>query len=141
MVVHGFPPSAMGGTEAYTHDLAHALKQGFGDEVFVLTREADPAQPEYRVREEQVDGIAITRINNTFRACRSFEETYRNPTIRRIGAELIDTVRPDVAHIRRRAAGPEIRIHCILDLQRREQRGALHPILVDQQALLLCGDC
>ena len=27
MIVHGFPPSAMGGTETYTHDLAHALDQ------------------------------------------------------------------------------------------------------------------
>jgi GT2 family glycosyltransferase/glycosyltransferase involved in cell wall biosynthesis len=99
MVVHGFPPSGMGGTEVYTHDLAHALKRGFGDEVFVFTREADPAQPEYKVREEDTDGITVTRVNNTFKACRSFEETYRNPSIRRIGADLIDAIEPDVAHV------------------------------------------
>jgi len=99
MIVHGFPPSAMGGTETYTHDLARALTRGYGDEVSVFTREADLTKPEYVVRDENQDGIKVTRVNTTFRACRSFEETYRNPIIRRIGADLIDAIRPDVAHV------------------------------------------
>jgi hypothetical protein len=36
LVVHGFPPAALGGTEIYVHDLACALKGCFGDDVHVL---------------------------------------------------------------------------------------------------------
>lgn len=99
LVAHGFPPTAMGGTEIYTHDLARALQDGFGDEVFVLAREADPARPEYELRHERRDGLEVFLVNNTFRRCRSFAETYANPAIRGISARVVDDVRPDVAHL------------------------------------------
>jgi len=99
LVVHGFPPAAAGGTEIYTHDLARALRDRFGDDVFVLTREADPERPEYAVRREHRDGIEIAWINNTFRGSRGFEDSYRSPRIRGLGAAFIEDVRPDVAHI------------------------------------------
>jgi glycosyltransferase involved in cell wall biosynthesis len=99
LVVHGFPPAAMGGTEIYTHDLARALLQRSGDEVFVFAREADTNRPEYSVRVEQQGGLQITFVNNTFRACRSVEESYRNPSIRDVGVALVDEIRPDVVHI------------------------------------------
>ncbi len=98
-VVHGFPPWAMGGTEIYTHDLARALADRCGAEVFVLTREADPSLPEYNVRTETRGGIQLTIVNNTFKESASFEQSYRQPAIRRIGAELLDRIRPDVAHV------------------------------------------
>lgn len=98
-VVHGFPPWAMGGTEVYTHDLSRALADRCGAEVFVLAREADPSLPEYHVRSEERDGIRLTIVNNTFAAVRSFEDSYRQPEIRRIGATLLDSIRPDVVHV------------------------------------------
>lgn len=99
LVAHGFPPTAMGGTEIYTHDLARALRSAFGDEVFVLAREADPSRPEYELRHERRDGVEVFLVNNTFRRCRSFAETYANPAIRGLVARVIDDVRPDVAHL------------------------------------------
>lgn len=98
-VVHGFPPWAMGGTEVYAHALSRTLAARCGAEVFVLTREADPSLPEYNVREEQRDGLSLTIVNNTFAAPRSFEDSYRQPPIRRIGAALLDSVRPDIVHV------------------------------------------
>lgn len=99
LVAHGFPPTSLGGTEIYTRDLALALHRGHGHEVWVLTREADPARPEHGRREEDHDGLRVVTVNNTFRACRSFADTYRSPDIRRLAGELLDRVRPAVAHI------------------------------------------
>jgi glycosyltransferase involved in cell wall biosynthesis len=89
----------MGGTEVYAHTLATALMERHGLQVAVLTRDADPSRPEYETRRAKSDGMDTLWVNNTFRAVRSFEEGYRNPTIRALGASFIDEVRPDVAHV------------------------------------------
>ena len=99
IVVHGFPPTAQGGSEIYAEAHGLALRRQFGDDVVVLTREHDFARPEYDVREEEHEGLRVVRINNTFRNARSFEETYCNETIDEIAARVIDRFRPDVAHI------------------------------------------
>lgn len=98
-VVHGFPPRAAGGTEIYTHDLARVLRDRFADDVCVFTRESDLERPDYAVRRERRDGIEIASVNNTFRACRSLEDSYRHDRLRRIGASFIAEIRPDIAHI------------------------------------------
>jgi GT2 family glycosyltransferase/glycosyltransferase involved in cell wall biosynthesis len=97
-IVHGFPPAAHGGAETYAWTHACALHAG-GDEVVIFTREADAARPEYAVREETSHGLRVVRVNNTFRASRNFEDTYRNAAIGAIARQLIDDWRPDVAHI------------------------------------------
>jgi GT2 family glycosyltransferase/glycosyltransferase involved in cell wall biosynthesis len=99
LIVHGFPPAASGGTEVYVHDLAAALAADSRDEVFVLTRQGNPALHEYAVTREQQTGVNVIRINNTFQACASFEESYTNPAIQRIAAGILDQVRPDVVHV------------------------------------------
>ena len=99
LVSHGFPPANLGGTEIYTRDLAVAFREEVGDEVVVLTREADASRPEYELRSGEVAGIPVRWVNNTFARCRSFAETYRNPAIREVGARVLDEVSPDVCHI------------------------------------------
>ncbi len=99
LVIHGFPPHAQGGAEIYAELHARTLVQLFGDEVHVLTREQCLDRPEYAVRTEQRDGLAITWINNTFRAVRTYEDSYRCPPIASIAAGVIDRFRPDVAHV------------------------------------------
>jgi GT2 family glycosyltransferase/glycosyltransferase involved in cell wall biosynthesis len=98
VVVHGFPPSAQGGSEVYAHAHARALA-ACGDDVLVLTREQDPGRPEYTVRTEAADGLRIERVNNTFRSTRTFEETYANSAIDAIARRVIDDFKPDAAHI------------------------------------------
>ena len=101
LVVHGFPPHASGGTEIYTQQLADALSELGGVEVFVLTREHDTRRAEYSVREEiNAAGVTVYRINNTFAACMSFEDSYANPALASVAAQIIDRkIDPDVIHI------------------------------------------
>ena len=98
IVVHAFPPLAQGGSEIYADAQARALARG-GDDVLVLTREADPQRREYYVRRDTRDGLRIVWINNMFRRTRSLEDSYRNPAIAAIAEQVIDEFRPDVAHV------------------------------------------
>jgi glycosyltransferase involved in cell wall biosynthesis len=99
LVAHGFPPTGQGGTEIYTHDLARVLAERFGDRVHVLAREADPSRPERALRREPRGGMTVSWINNTFKECRSFEETYRDARIRAVAETVLDAERPDVVHV------------------------------------------
>lgn len=98
LVVHGYPPDALGGTEIYTRDLARALQRS-GQVVSVLAREADPARPDYAQHDTDDEGIAVHRVNYLFRDCTTFEGTYRNPRMRAVVARLLDEIRPDVVHV------------------------------------------
>ena len=98
-IVHGFPPHGGGGAELYAESLATRLTSTFGDAVTVLTREAVAGAPEFRIRRETRDGLELAWINNTFKTTRRFEETYVNDHITARAAQVIDTARPDVAHV------------------------------------------
>jgi GT2 family glycosyltransferase/glycosyltransferase involved in cell wall biosynthesis len=97
-IVHGYPPHGRGGAELYAESVATRLASG-GDAVTVLTRESVADAPEFRLRQEARDGLTLFWINNTFKTTRSFEETYVNASITARASEVIDAVRPQVAHI------------------------------------------
>jgi GT2 family glycosyltransferase/glycosyltransferase involved in cell wall biosynthesis len=99
LIVHGLPPSCTGGTETYTLDLACALARRPGLEVGVLAREADPTRPELVVRAERRGQIDVLFVNNTFRSCDAFEDTYRNPALCSAVLPHIEAFGPDVAHV------------------------------------------
>ena len=99
IVVHGFPPAAAGGCEIYAHAQALALQKLHGDQVLVVTREQDPTRPDHVVRTESRDGLSIAWVNNTFRAARTFADTYDNRSITEVVGRTIDEFKPDVAHI------------------------------------------
>ena len=99
LAVHGFPPAAGGGTEIYVHDLARCLRDDFGDDVLVLAREADAARPELAVRREEREGLRLVFVNNTFRAGRSFADTYRNAAITELAARVAEEFSPDAVHV------------------------------------------
>ena len=61
VVSHGFPPAGHGGSEIYAQAHARALRETFGDDVFVLTREQDRSRAEYSVRAEARDGLVKIR--------------------------------------------------------------------------------
>ena len=98
-IVHGFPPHGHGGAEIYAESIAQRLAADWGDAVTVLTREHAAEAPEFRVREERRNGLALFWINNTFSTTRRFEDTYVNPRITTVAGHLIDAVGPDVAHV------------------------------------------
>jgi glycosyltransferase involved in cell wall biosynthesis len=96
-VAHGFPPSSQAGTEVYARALSLALQRA-GARVSVFHRVADPGRAEHAVESAVVEGLPVTRINNTFRAARSFEDVYRSAPIDRAFGRALDEARPDVVH-------------------------------------------
>ncbi len=96
LVIHGFPPENMAGSEVYTCNLAVELAKKH--EVFVFQRTADPDRPEYDVQKRGYRGLNITAINNNFRKCPDFSWTYRNDEIAKKFGEFLDETRPDVVH-------------------------------------------
>ena len=98
-IVHGYPPQGQGGAELYAESVATMLASRWGDAVTVLTRESVADAQEFRVRRQVRDNVALFWINNTFKTTRSVEETYVNARITARAAEIIDAIRPDVAHI------------------------------------------
>ena len=99
LVVARLSASPLGGTEIYTRDLAVALSSNPDDEVFVLTRESDPAAPNTPCDPRDVGRVQVFSINNSFRDCRTFEESYRNPDLLAVALAIIDRIRPEVAHV------------------------------------------
>jgi len=99
IVVHGYPPAATGGTELYAEAHAQTLARLHGDTVTVLTRDHDPARDELAVRDEFRDGIRLIAINNTYRHTRSFRDTFASEMVGTVADQIIERVRPDVAHI------------------------------------------
>jgi GT2 family glycosyltransferase/glycosyltransferase involved in cell wall biosynthesis len=116
LVVHGYPPNACGGTEIYTRDLALALRD-IGVDVQVLAREADPARPDGAVRRDERDGVVVRLINNTYRDCRSVDDSYRLPAIRAAAARVVDELRPDIVHVQHLTG---LSIDLLLDLAYRD---------------------
>jgi len=96
-VVHGFPPYNFGGGEIYAYNLSRELAKQH--EVYVFYRINDFQQPEFMLKQYNRDGIRAFTINNTFRKCASFEDTYRNACIAERFAAALDEIKPDVVHI------------------------------------------
>ncbi len=95
-VIHDFLPRHQAGSELYCFYLCKEL-QGLGHEVRVLCTETDHQAPAYDVRERMYDGIPVTEIVQHFHY-RAFEETYRNPFVEKIFAEIVKSWRADVVH-------------------------------------------
>ena len=98
-VVHGFPPAAGGGTEAYVRDLADAFARTGEHHVAVFTRHADPRARELAIRRWKDGTVDVVSVNNTYQSCESFEASYTNPPIERIAGDFLDDWRPDIVHV------------------------------------------
>jgi GT2 family glycosyltransferase/glycosyltransferase involved in cell wall biosynthesis len=96
LVVHAYPPEGLGGAETYTEALARELARTH--EVAVLHRSADPARPDYDVRESSRDGVRVFSLNNLHREAPGFE-AYRDEGVTRAAARVMDALRPDVVHV------------------------------------------
>lgn len=97
-VVQGFPPENLGGTETYAAQLSYQLLH-CGHEVYVFSRNNNPARAEYELDAVERDGLRITRVNNTFRRLATFTQSYDNPEISRRFGAFLDAVDPEVVHI------------------------------------------
>ncbi len=96
LVIHGFPPVNMAGSEIYTYNLALELAKRH--EVFIFYRTADVTRPEYDIEKFDYKGLHITAVNNNFKNCPDFSWTYKNEQIAKKFGAFLDEVSPHVVH-------------------------------------------
>jgi len=96
-VIHSFPPYTIAGSEVYTYNLSCELAKKH--EVSIFHRVNDRYKKEYEIAYNNLDGLKIYTINNTFKDCYSFEMIYKNEIISKKFAELLDKLQPDIVHI------------------------------------------
>ncbi len=94
-VIHDFLPKHRAGAEIYACNLCSRLSRE--NHIHLFFTEHEPARRQYSVDYGDYEGLSYTRVINNH-CLRSFEETYDNPAMDRIFAELLDRERPDVIH-------------------------------------------
>lgn len=100
LVVHKFPPSSVGGTETYTHNLAGALSKEH--EVFVFYR--DDGEGERFIEEwQERNGFRVWRVGRAFDARRAnpaalFFDTFYNRDVEASFRRFLAEVQPDIIH-------------------------------------------
>ena len=97
LVIHGYPPFYMAGSEVYTYNLARELAKT--NNVFVFHRIEDRAIPLYTTVDKNDNGVNIRYINNYEPQNASFYDKYLNPKIDDAFREYVRTIKPDVVHI------------------------------------------
>ena len=97
LIIHGYPPYYMAGSEVYTYNLARQLAKT--NEVFVFCRFEDKNKPLYSFFDKTSEGVNIRYINNYEPDNATFYDKYLNPTIDEMFRDYVNIVKPDVVHI------------------------------------------
>ena len=98
IVVHGYPPRAVAGTEICAQRLCAALKAK-GHEIFVIAREELPGYPEYKLIKDEHEGIPVLRIVNNFTRLQEKYLYDYHPRIEEIFKDILLKFDPDLVHI------------------------------------------
>lgn len=97
IVIHGYPPFYMAGSEVYTYNLARELSKQ--NEVYVFHRIEDTSKPLYQTTDTHDGEVRIRYINNYEPGNAVFEDKYLNPRVDDAFREYVRAVKPDVVHI------------------------------------------
>ncbi|MCX6354501.1 MAG: glycosyltransferase [Candidatus Aureabacteria bacterium] len=112
IVVHGYPPTAVAGTEICAQRLCVALKAK-GHEIFVIAREELPGYPEYKLIKGEHEGIPVLRIVNNFTRLQERYLYDYHPRIEEIFKDILLGFAPDLVHIQH-LAGASWRIPALV---------------------------
>jgi len=96
-VANGFPPTALGGVEVYTHEMALAMRQR-GHEVWVFCRESNFSRPDYSLLRDEIGDIPVFRVVNDFKGAVRFVQLYEDEHIETLFQEILQKIRPDLVH-------------------------------------------
>ena len=96
VVIHGFPPFYMAGSEVYTWNKCRELSKNH--EVIIFTRIEDEFQNPYEMTESIENGIKVFRVNKPSRDY-TFRSKYQDLKIAEIFRKKLNEVQPDVVHI------------------------------------------
>ena len=97
IIIHGYPPFYMAGSEVYTYNQARELAKN--NEVFVFHRIEDKSLPLYQITDTVSEGVNIRYINNYEPKDAVFYDKYLNPRIDDEFRNYVKIVNPDVVHI------------------------------------------
>ena len=97
LVIHGYPPFYMAGSEVYTYNLARELAKS--NEVYVFHRIEDKSLPLYQIANTESYGVKIRYINNYEPENAVFYDKYLNPKIDDLFRDFVREIKPDVVHI------------------------------------------
>lgn len=96
--MHGYPPTAVAGTEICAERLCVALRE-LGHEPHVLAREERSGFPEYKILRDERDGVPVTRIVNNFTKLQERYLYEYHPRIEEIFEEQLGRLKPDIVHV------------------------------------------
>ncbi|TQD25898.1 glycosyltransferase family 4 protein [Methanolobus vulcani] len=96
MVIHGFPPFYMAGSEVYTYNLCQELTKN--NEVYVFTRIENPYEDSYTYYDEDYHGLKVRRVNKPQRDY-TLTDKYLDPKIDAVFEAFLEEIDPDVVHI------------------------------------------
>ena len=97
IIIHGYPPFYMAGSEVYTYNLARELAKN--NEVFVFHRIEDKSLPLYQITDTVDENVNVRYINNYEPTNAVFYDKYLNPKIDDEFRNYVKIVNPDVVHI------------------------------------------
>lgn len=97
VVCNGFPPSGQWGTEFYSHQLATGLAAR-GHSVEVLHPDRSGDRPRYTLTTVERFGLTVHELSNAGDPKKRFVDSYSNPSVERVFAELLDGRGFDVVH-------------------------------------------
>jgi len=96
-VSHGLPPKETAGVELYTFYLSKALAH-LNHQVHVFCREEDPGKEEFSARQEEMDGLRVTRVVNNLTRIPDPRVYYDNHYFDQTFLEILRQERPDLVH-------------------------------------------
>lgn len=97
-VTASYLPESVGGVELHVAGLVRSLRAA-GHGCAVAARTARAGQPHLSTRTDDVDGVPVVRLANTFEDATSLESLYAHPGIADALMGVVDGFLPDVVHV------------------------------------------
>ena len=97
-VTASYLPESVGGVELHIAGLARALIEA-GHEPFVFARTGQPGLAHLQTARDDVDGVPVVRLANTFEDATTLPMLYAHEGIADAFEAVLDELRPDVVHV------------------------------------------
>jgi glycosyltransferase involved in cell wall biosynthesis len=97
-VTASYLPESVGGVELHVSGLCRALRAA-GHEVSVFARTGQPGLAHLTTTRDEVDGVPVTRLANTFEDATTLRRIYAHEGIADAFGRHLADVRPDVVHV------------------------------------------
>ena len=96
VIIHGFPPFYIAGSEIYTFNKCKELSKKH--DITVFTRIEDEFKKPYTVQDSVEHGFRVIRVNKPGRDY-TFRSKYQDDKIARIFQKTLEEIVPDIVHI------------------------------------------